>query len=164
LCDTLGKKRKINILRSASKQWAASIIYVIARLNFLFDQKNEYRISTDDICDHFTTNKSTTGNKATEIEHLCNLTMGAENYCSEKIRDMFIFYETESGFIISKSMLEKRVNEVLITDESKTKELKGTEESIQEKREREKQEHLALVKKKAEQRNDNENQLGLFDS
>lgn len=65
LCETLGRKRKTNLLRSTSEQWAASIVYVIARLNFLFDSDNEYYITADDICAFFNTKKSTTGNKAT---------------------------------------------------------------------------------------------------
>ena len=63
LCHTLGRKRKLDIRRSKSEQWAASIIYVIARLNYLFDSKNDFHITPDDICNYFNTNKSTTGNK-----------------------------------------------------------------------------------------------------
>ncbi|MBN2287677.1 MAG: hypothetical protein JXI43_14615 [Tissierellales bacterium] len=167
LCDTLGRKRKINILRSKSEQWAASIIYVIARLNFLFDKKNEYYIMADIICDYFYMNKSTTGNKATQIEQICNLSMGTEGYCSKKISDMFIFYETEDGFIIPKSMFDSRIIEVQFTDdvdENTIRKLIEPEESIQEKRQREKEEHFADLKERAKKRNDNENQLGLFDN
>jgi len=166
LCATLGRKRKINILRSASEQWAASIIYVIARLNFLFDQENEYHTTADDICGYFDTKKSTTGNKATQIEKLCDLSMGAEGYCSEEIGDMFIFYETESGLIIPKFMLEKRITEVQRADEEDELNIRKwmeTKESIHERRQKEKQERLAALRKKAKKRDENENQLGLFD-
>jgi len=160
LFQKLARKRDINILRSSSEQWAASIIYLIARLNFLFDQTNEYHITTDDICDYFDTKKSTTGNKATQIEKLCNLSMGAEGYCSAEISDMFIFYETESGFIIPKLMLKKQITEVQRADENDELE---TKESIHEKRQREIQEHLSSLGKKTKRRNEDENQLGLFD-
>jgi riboflavin synthase len=166
LYSTLGRKRKINILRSASEQWAASIIYVIARLNFLFDQENEYHITADDLCGYFDTKKSTTGNKATQIEKLCNLSMGAEGYCSAEISDMFIYYETESGLIIPKYMLDKRITEVQRANEEDELEIRRrmeTEESIHEKRQKEKQEHLSALRKKAKRRDENENQLGLFD-
>ena len=167
LCDTLGRKRKINILRSKSEQWAASIIYVIARLNFLFDKKNEYYIMADIICDYFYMKKSTTGNKATQIEQLCNLSMGTEGYCSKEISDMFIFYETESGLIIPKFIVDKRIAEVQRADEEDDLEIRRwvkNEESIHEKRQKEKQEHLAALRKKTKERNKNENQLGFFDS
>src|SRR3990172_4501453 len=107
LCDALGRKRKVDIRRSTTAQWAASIIYVIARLNFLFDHENEYNITAETICDYFQTKKSTAGNKASQIQKLCNLSMGAEGYCSEDIRDLFIFYQTESGFIIPKFMMNE---------------------------------------------------------
>jgi len=166
LCDTIGRKRTIDILKSSSEQWAALIIYVIARLNFNFDQKNEYHITADVICDYFDTKKSTTGNKATQIEKMCNLSMGVEGYCSEEIRDMFTFYETESGLIIPKFMLDKRIAEVKradIEDEPEIKKWVENEESIHEKRQKEKKERLAVLRKKAEERKENENQLGLFD-
>ena len=166
LCDTLGRKRKVNILRSNSEQWAASIIYVIARLNFLFDTKNEYHITADDICDFYDTKKSTTGNKATQIEQLCNISMGAEGYCSEEISDMFVFYETESGFIIPKFMVD-RVIDVQFSDEveeESTSNLMVPKESIHEQRQREKEKHLAVLKEKADKRTENEDQIGLFDS
>ena len=40
LCDTLNRKRKISITSGKKEIWAASIIYVIARLNFLFEPRN----------------------------------------------------------------------------------------------------------------------------
>ena len=61
LCDTIGRKRKLTITRGKKEIWAASIVYVIARLNFLFDKENEYYITTDTICDFFKTKKSTIG-------------------------------------------------------------------------------------------------------
>ena len=39
LCETLYRKRKISITSGKKEIWAASIIYVIARLNFLFDSE-----------------------------------------------------------------------------------------------------------------------------
>ena len=82
LCENLGRKRKIDILRGKKEIWAASIIYAIARLNFLFDKENEKYITADTICNFFNTNKSTVGNKATQIENACTLTIGAKGYCS----------------------------------------------------------------------------------
>ncbi len=38
LFDTLSRKRKINIRRGKEEIWAASIVYTVARLNFLFDK------------------------------------------------------------------------------------------------------------------------------
>jgi hypothetical protein len=37
LCGALARKRKIDIARGKAGIWAAAVVYVIARLNFLFD-------------------------------------------------------------------------------------------------------------------------------
>lgn len=107
LCDTLGRKKRIDLSRGRKEIWAASIIYAIARLNFLFDKESSNYITADTICNFFNTRKSTVGNKATQIEDVCNLTFGAEGYCSKHITDSLLtFYETPEGFIIPKSMIE----------------------------------------------------------
>ena len=85
----------------------------------------------------------------------------------EKISDMFTFYETESGFIISKAMFDKQMNEVQQAEEEdfvENRMRRETKESIMEKMQKEKQERLSVLKKKSEERKDNDNQLGLFDS
>ena len=53
LCETLCLKRKLDITRGKKEVWAASIIYVISRLNFLFDKQNDFFISADIICNFF---------------------------------------------------------------------------------------------------------------
>ena len=35
LCDTLGRKRKVDITRGKKENWGAAVLYVIARLNLL---------------------------------------------------------------------------------------------------------------------------------
>ena len=40
LCDKLSRSRKLDITRGKQEIWAASIVYVIARVNFLFDKAN----------------------------------------------------------------------------------------------------------------------------
>lgn len=106
LCGTLARKRKIDINRGKVEIWAAGIVYVIARLNFLFDKENKPYIPVDTIGNFFNTKKSTTGNKASLIMDVCNLGIGAVGYSSKAISDMFTFYQTPEGFIIPKSMLE----------------------------------------------------------
>jgi hypothetical protein len=115
LCDRLGRKRTISITRGKPEIWAASIIYVIARLNFLFDGENLNHITADTICDFFNTNKSTTGNKTTQIEKDCNIHLGEEGLCSPHISDKFTFVQTPEGFILPKSYYAKHdtINECM---------------------------------------------------
>ena len=70
LCGELGREKTLTITRGKKEIWAASIIYVITRLNFLFDREQEYFLTADTICEFFGTKKSTVGNKATQIEKI----------------------------------------------------------------------------------------------
>ena len=124
LCDTLNRKRKISITSGKKEIWAAAIIYVIARLNFLFDSENELFLSSDTICNFFGTKKSTVGNKATQIEKACNLGIGAEGFCSPEISDSMTFVELPNGLVIPKSMLPKPWIKVEFADEKEEEEFK----------------------------------------
>ena len=137
LCDKLGRKRTLSITRGRPEIWAAAIVYVIARLNFLFDKSSPIFLTTDTICEFFDTKKSTVGNKATQIENACNIGWGEEGLCSPHISDMFTFYETPEGFIIPKSMLPEI--EVVFMDEEEEKEFQQfmAEEEQRKKREAE---------------------------
>lgn len=160
LSDALGRKKKINISRGRKEIWAASIIYAIARLNFLFDKENSNYITADTICNYFNTRKSTVGNKATQIEEVCNLTIGAEGYCSKHITDSLTFYKTPDGFIVPKSMIEVPEIVVEIADGEDAKELerfvenqsKIKEQKIKERQERRAEINREIAKKKRENR------------
>lgn len=170
LCEELSRKRKIDILRGRKKIWAASIIYVIARLNFLFDEENENHVTADTICHFFDTNKSTIGKKATQIENICNLTIGAEGYCSKEIRDALAFYQTPEGFILPKEMMEDReiIVEFVEGEEAEEirrfveNELRIKEEKARERRERRIEINRKIAEKKKGKKR-NKNQLNLFD-
>lgn len=170
LCDTLGRKRKINISRGKKEIWAASIIYAIARLNFLFDKANSNYITADTICDYFNTRKSTVGSKATQIEDACKLTVGAEGYCSKHITDSFTFYQTPEGFVVPKSMLEAPEIVYEIMNDEETKEFerhvenqkKIKDQKLKEKQERRAEINRAIAEKKRENKDYEKRQLKLF--
>jgi hypothetical protein len=171
LCENLGRKRKIDILRGKKEIWAASIIYAIARLNFLFDKENEKYITADTICNFFNTNKSTVGNKATQIENACNLTIGAKEYCSKEITDSFSFYHTPEGFFIPKNMAEDRELVVGLATEEESAEIEKFvqgQRKLKEQKDKEKKERRAESNRKiAEQKNKNivvKNQVNLFEN
>ena len=123
LSEDLSRKRKLNITRGKKEIWAASIIYVIARLNFLFDKQNESHITADTICNFFNAKKSTVGNKASQIEKHCKLRLGEEGYCSKDITDSFTFFETPEGFILPQSMIRNREINIEFADSKEADEL-----------------------------------------
>jgi len=68
LCEKLilkmSRKRHVPFETGRTEIWAAAVVYAIGSINFLFDKSFEPYATADDICDHFGTSKSTTGQKA----------------------------------------------------------------------------------------------------
>ncbi len=114
LCDKIGRMRKLSIQRGRIEIWAAAIIYVIARLNFLFDPESGGNITADELCAFFGTKKSTISSKAGLIQETAKIFLGDPDFSSAEIVDMFRLYETEDGLLIPGSILdnlEKKQNE-----------------------------------------------------
>ena len=157
LCETLGRRRKISITQGKIEIWAAAVVYVIARLNFLFDLSNPFYISSDTICNFFETKKSTTSAKATDIEKICRLPMGAEGFCSPDITDAFTIVDLPSGIVIPKNMLPKFPFSYEIASDEESEEL---ERLLAEK---EKSAALAKQKRKAAKKiKKDDKQISLF--
>jgi len=172
LCNTLGKKRKIAIARGKKKIWAASIVYVIARLNFLFDPESELFLTADTICDFFGTKKSTIGSKATYIENVCNIGLGAEGFCSPEISDSLTLVELPNGLVIPKSMVPRLDFVVEAANDEEEEELEEfmaeqqrfKEREIAEKRARRAEINRKIAEEdKKRKKKENDKQLGLFD-
>ncbi len=170
LCETLGRKRKFSITRGKKEIWAASIIYVIARLNFLFDSENDLFLSADTICDFFGTKKSTVGSKATQIEKACNLGFGAEGFCNSEISDALTLVELPNGLVIPKSMLSELEIEYGLADEEETKELEklmAEKQRLKEEGAAERKAQRAEIKRKIaedkKKKKESDGQLSLFD-
>jgi len=169
LLDTIIKKPLLNIYRGKSEIWAASIMYVIARLNFLFDKDSDDFISVDELCDYFNVKKSTIGNKATQIEKMYNISLGDKKYTKPEIVKSFEFYMTPEGFIIPSSMVPDREVIIEAAEGEDLEELKRYDE------ERKRKQEEGLEKKKAQRaqinrkigeekkKKRNRDQLNLFD-
>lgn len=177
LCEKLGHIRKLDITRGKKEIWAASIVYVIARVNFLFDKANSNFLTTDIICDFFDTKKTTTGNKATSIEKALNIGIGDTNYCSTEIIESFSFVETPDGIILPQKMANEMVMDIVIGTANKeesreineflAKKKRQEEEAKQTRRERRAEINREIAEKKRkkkekEQAKINERQLKLW--
>ena len=100
LLSKLTRKRTVDITKGKKEIWAGAIIYVIARLNFMFDKKQDYWMTADEIAGFFSISKSTVSQKATLIEKLCSIGMLDEEFRREKIAKGFSFQILASGFIV----------------------------------------------------------------
>ena len=107
LLEKLTRKRTYSITSGKIEIWASAIIYVIARLNFLFDPENPFYISADTICSFFGTKKSTVGSKATDIEKACKIRMGEEGLCNSEISDSLTLIQFPNGLVLTKKMAKE---------------------------------------------------------
>lgn len=74
------------------------------------------------------------------------MSIGEEGYCSKEITDVFIFYKTEQGFFIPKSMVDNGIIDIQFSDdveEETIRSLDGSEKTIQERRQKEKEKQLS---------------------
>jgi hypothetical protein len=171
LCETLDRKRKISINRGSKEIWAASIVYVIARLNFLFDPESEFSLTADTICDFFGAKKSTIGSKATHIEDVCNLGLGAVGFCSPKISDSLTLVELPNGLVVPKSMVPRLGFVIEAANDEEEEELEEfmaekqriKEQEAAEKKARRAEINRKIAKEKKKKRKENEKQVVLFD-
>jgi len=122
LCDKIGRMRKLSIQRGRIEIWAAAIVHIIARLNFLFDPESEAHITADELCAFFGTKKSTVSAKAGLIQKTAKIFIGDPDFSSAEIVDMFRLYETRDGLLIPGSILYNLDNPVA-ADEKKPKSL-----------------------------------------
>ena len=100
LIQKLGRKRSAPFMTGRLEIWAASIIYTVGALNFLFDKSFEPYIPSSDIHDYFDTKTSTVGAK------------------SKLIRDMFKLDRIFNNELASRHMTEKNpLNQFVIVDE-----------------------------------------------
>ncbi len=177
LCEKLGRSRKLNITRGKKEIWAASIVYVIARVNFLFDKANDNFLTSDIICDFFETKKTTTGNKATSIEKTFNIGIGDEKYCTREIRASFSFVELPGGFIVPERMANDMARDIVIgiageeesreIDEFMAKKKRQEEEAERVRKERRAEINREIAEKKRKEKEEerakiNERQLKLW--
>ena len=81
---------------------------VIARLNFLFDKKNNKNyISMDSVYEYLGTKRGTVAMRAAEIETVCKISISHEGLCSQNISDELTFIQLPNGMVLTKAMAKK---------------------------------------------------------
>ena len=107
LVDTLIEQNELNIVRGKIEIWAAAVLVVIGRLNFLFDKENDDYMTAAAISRYFGTRVGTVSNKASQIEIACDLEIGDERFCTREIVDATTLVETPHGFVFPKMLLDE---------------------------------------------------------
>jgi hypothetical protein len=104
LWEQIGRKRNYVITGGTKEVWASAVVYVIARLNFLFDKASPNYLTADTICGHFGTKNGTVSARATEIEKACRIRVGHEGLCRPEISDELTYVELSNGMVLPKRL------------------------------------------------------------
>ena len=102
MIDKMARKQIPPFLSGKLEVWAASIIYAIGQVNFLFDKSSKPHVSGENIATYFKVSQSTIGQKAKTIRDMFKMSYYNEEFLIKKMQNYFPkFGMTESGFIIT---------------------------------------------------------------
>jgi len=107
LLGKLSRMRKLDIAHGRPEIWAGTIVYLIARLNFLFDADNPLYLTGNEIAEYFGAAKSTIQNKAGIVEKACRLHRGHPDYSRAEIADMLTTVELPGGIVMPMDMFKR---------------------------------------------------------
>ena len=99
LCNAIADSEDLNLHPGLVEIWAAAIVYVIARLNFLFSSETPNHLTAEEICIRFSVKKTTVSNKASMILDSLDIFHDDRRFCAPHITRLFEFIEDEHGFI-----------------------------------------------------------------
>ncbi len=160
LLEAVKKNRRINIFRGQKETWAAAIICVIARLNFLFDSDDVHYITPDLLCRFFNTKKLSIIRKADQIFKECKIFLGDKKYSGKEIYSMFDFYKTRAGFIVAKTALDSRMRNIEELDKEEAGYLR---QAVEEKKQQEEKKLRDKIVQRAEKKKElHKGQIDLF--
>ena len=110
-CLTLWERMQaspnLNTGRGKPGVWAASLVHVIARMNFLYDKSQPIHLKLDTICDAFAASKNTVGAKATDIERKLGLGYVAAGLCRTELMKPLIFLKLTNGIVVTYRQAEE---------------------------------------------------------
>jgi len=135
LCEKLIQKmsRKRNIPFSTGKieNWAASIVYALGQINFLFDKSFTPYACSDDICNYFGTTKSTTSSKAKKIRDMFQISYWDSTFSTNEMSKNDPFknlVQLTNGLIVPIGVLEELAKNSTKTDDKYNLEFEEKEE------------------------------------
>lgn len=102
LIEKMARKRVVPFLTGRTEIWAASIVYALGSINFLFDNSFPPYASPDSICEHFGVSKRTVAQKAKAIRDMFKLGHYDPEFSTEHMKqnNPFARLAMVNGFLI----------------------------------------------------------------
>lgn len=115
LVKKLGRKRNVPFMTGKLEIWAASIVYTIGNLNFLFDKSFEPYIRSSDIHEYFGTKSSTVVAKSKVIRDLLKLDRFNNEFSTNRMSESNPFnqYVMVDGFIVTIDSLPEEYQQMV---------------------------------------------------
>lgn len=109
----LCRKRPSPLLSGRANTWAATIIYSIGSINFLFDKSQKPYLTSADIASEFNISRSTMTNKAREVKKMLNMDQFNHHWCLPALIEQspLAWMITVDGFIIDARTLPIEIQE-----------------------------------------------------
>jgi hypothetical protein len=123
LCEKLirkmSRKRAVPFLSGRMEIWAAAVVHAIGSINFLFDKSFEPYATADDICNFFSTSKSTTAQKSKVIRDIFKMGYYDGEFSTNHMKENSPFsnFVMVNGLIVDKRQLPPEMQEVVRKDE-----------------------------------------------
>lgn len=105
----LGRKRTNPLERGRLEIWAASIVYTIGTMNFLFDKSFQPYIPSNEINEYFGTKQTSVGQKSAQIRQMLKLSRYWDKDFSTKQqaeKNPFNNLMMLNGFIVPKDLFD----------------------------------------------------------
>lgn len=116
MIQKLGRKRSCPFERGNLDIWAASVVYTIGNMNFLFDKSFEPYIQSSEIHDYFGTKSSTVSAKSKLIRDLLKLAPYFDkNFSTSRMNDKNPFnkFVEVDGFLLSIESLPEEYQQMV---------------------------------------------------
>lgn len=143
MIDKMARKRNVPFLKGKIETWAASIVYTIGQVNFLFDRSFEPFMEGGDICSYFNVSRSVVSNKAKRIREMFRIEHWDDEFSTERYKGkhpLNDFVMLNNGLIVTKDQLREMIfndiiamveEEEIVDDEDEMERIPDNKNEIQ---------------------------------
>lgn len=115
MCAALSRKRPSPLASGQEKIWACALVQAVGRLNFLGDKSQTPHMKTEEINILFGVSKSTSSNKATQINDLLKQSYHTYDYClPSRLKHHSLAWMVQvNGYILDARFLSREMQVML---------------------------------------------------
>lgn len=111
---TLARKRPSPLVNGKAGPWAASILYTLGQVNFLFDKSQSPHMRADEMCKKLGISQQTASNRARQIRDLLDIFPMHPDWCLPALADEnpMIWILKVNGLMVDVRHMPREVQEI----------------------------------------------------